>query len=140
MRSPRVDDRSIRCCPERIAALFEYLKPKASQNLLFVSDDDFNEAIRHSLIPLAFLSIAPREFSMHLRPARIGMNIQETLLRGSSFVRTYSMPRGPIAVTCVTYSLDFAQWKCDVLPGSTTTAPGGYASSFSASNSSPNPI
>ena len=29
----------------------------------------------------------------------------------------YSRPSGPIAVTCVTYSPDFAQWKWGVLPG-----------------------
>ena len=46
-------------------------------------------------------------------------------LRGSSFALRYSSPRGPIAVTCVTYSLDFAQWKWGVLAGRMTTAPGG---------------
>ncbi|MGB2668779.1 MAG: hypothetical protein WAK48_32655, partial [Candidatus Acidiferrum sp.] len=49
----------------------------------------------------------------------------ELLFRGSSFALTYSSPSGPIAVTCVTYSPDFAQWKWDVLPGRMTTAPGG---------------
>jgi hypothetical protein len=33
----------------------------------------------------------------------------ELLLRGSSFESMYSRPSGPIAVTCVTYSPDFAQ-------------------------------
>ena len=33
------------------------------------------------------------------------------LFRGSSFGSTYSRPSGPIAVTWVTYSPDFAQWK-----------------------------
>src|SRR5579872_3465444 len=49
----------------------------------------------------------------------------ELLFRVSSFALRYSSPSGPIAVTCVTYSPDFAQWKWDVLPGRTTTAPGG---------------
>ena len=31
----------------------------------------------------------------------------------------------PIAITCVTYSPDFAQWKCQVSPGKTMTLPGG---------------
>lgn len=35
-------------------------------------------------------------------------------VRGSSFGLTYSRPSGPIAVTCVMYSPDFAQWKCEV--------------------------
>jgi len=35
----------------------------------------------------------------------------ELLFRGSSFALRYSSPSGPIAVTCVTYSPDFAQWK-----------------------------
>src|SRR5580658_9290175 len=47
--------------------------------------------------------------------------------RGSSFESRYSRPSGPIAVTCVMYSLDFAQWKWDVSPGRTMTLPGGYA-------------
>jgi hypothetical protein len=42
-----------------------------------------------------------------------------------------------MAVTRVTYSPDFAQWKCHVSPGKTTTLPGGYALSFSVSNRSP---
>ena len=48
-----------------------------------------------------------------------------SLLRGSSFESWYSRPRGPIAETWVTYSPDFAQWKCHVSPGSTMTLPGG---------------
>ena len=32
-----------------------------------------------------------------------------------------------MAVTWVTYSPDFAQWKCQVSPGRTMTLPGGYA-------------
>jgi hypothetical protein len=32
-------------------------------------------------------------------------------LRGSSCASTYSMPSGPIADICVTYSPDLAQWK-----------------------------
>src|SRR6516162_1006453 len=47
------------------------------------------------------------------------------LRRGSSFGSTYSSPRGPIALTCVRYSPDLAQWKWDVSPGRTSTAPGG---------------
>jgi hypothetical protein len=43
-------------------------------------------------------------------------------------------PNGPMAVTWVTYSPDFAQWKWDVFPGRTMTLPGGYASTFSPSN------
>ena len=39
-----------------------------------------------------------------------------------------------MAVTCVTYSPDFAQWKCHVLPGRTTTLPGGCALRSSGSN------
>jgi hypothetical protein len=42
-----------------------------------------------------------------------------------------------MAVTWVTYSPDFAQWKWDVLPGRTMTLPGGYALTLSPSNSSP---
>src|ERR1700674_3778505 len=61
----------------------------------------------------------------------------ELLFRGSSFALRYSSPSGPIAVTCVTYSLDFAQWKWGVLPGRMTTEPGGSASNLLASNSSP---
>src|SRR6516162_5368948 len=34
---------------------------------------------------------------------------------------------GPIAVTCVTYSPDFAKWKWEVLPGSTITLAGGIS-------------
>jgi hypothetical protein len=49
----------------------------------------------------------------------------ELLFRGSSFALRYSSPSGPIAVTCVTYSPDFAQWKWGVLPGRMITAPGG---------------
>ena len=45
-------------------------------------------------------------------------------LRGSSFELMYSIPSGPIAVICVTYSPDFAQWKWDVLPGRMITVPG----------------
>ena len=44
------------------------------------------------------------------------------------FELLYSRPNGPMAVTWVTYSPDFAQWKCQVSPGRTTTLPGGYAS------------
>jgi len=33
------------------------------------------------------------------------------LFLGSSFALRYSSPSGPIAVICVTYSPDFAQWK-----------------------------
>ena len=55
-------------------------------------------------------------------------------LRGSSPGSKYSMPNGPMAVTWVTYSPDFAQWKWDVLPGRTMTLPGGYASTLSPSN------
>jgi carbamate kinase len=62
------------------------------------------------------------------------------LLRGSSSGSRYSRLIGPIAVTCVTYSPDFAQWKCGVPAGRTMTAPGGYACSFPSSNSSPRPI
>jgi len=61
------------------------------------------------------------------RPPRV-------LFRGSSVALMYSSPSGPIAVTCVTYSLDFAQWKWDVLPGRTMTLPGGNASSLSGLN------
>src|SRR3977135_2221995 len=39
----------------------------------------------------------------------------------------YSMLSGPMAVTWVTYSPDFAQWKWGVPPGRTMTAPGGDA-------------
>src|SRR2546430_4876393 len=53
--------------------------------------------------------------------------------RGSSAAFKYSRPRGPMAVTWVTYSPDFAQWKWDVLPGRTMTLPGGYASTLSPS-------
>src|SRR5262249_2826461 len=60
--------------------------------------------------------------------------------RGSSPRSTYSRPSGPIAVTCVTYSPDFAQWKWDVLPGSTITLPGGNACTLSPSNSPPRPM
>jgi len=49
----------------------------------------------------------------------------ELLFRGSSFALRYSSPSGPIAVTCVTYSPDFAQWKWGVSPGRMITAPGG---------------
>jgi hypothetical protein len=42
------------------------------------------------------------------------------------------MPNGPMAVTCVTYSPDFAQWKWDVLPGRMTTLPGGIRLHFIA--------
>src|SRR5271154_195039 len=49
----------------------------------------------------------------------------EFLFRGSSFALRYSSPSGPIAVICVTYSPDFAQWKWCVLPGRMITAPGG---------------
>jgi hypothetical protein len=35
-----------------------------------------------------------------------------------------------MAVTWVTYSPDFAQWKWDVSPGRTITLPGGYATTF----------
>src|ERR1700749_3034478 len=49
----------------------------------------------------------------------------ELLFRGSSFALTYSNPSGPIAVICMTYSPDFAQWKWEVLPGRMTIAPGG---------------
>ncbi len=49
----------------------------------------------------------------------------ELLFRGSSLALRYSSPSGPIAVICVTYSPDFAQWKCGVLPGRMITAPGG---------------
>ena len=55
-------------------------------------------------------------------------------LRGSSPGFKYSRPSGPMAVTWVTYSPDFAQWKWDVLPGRTITLPGGYASTLSPSN------
>jgi hypothetical protein len=48
-----------------------------------------------------------------------------------------SMPKGPVPVTCVTYSPDLAQWKCGVVRGRTTTVPGEYACNFAASNSSP---
>src|SRR5215467_11730826 len=34
---------------------------------------------------------------------------------------------GPIAVTCMTYSPDFAQWKWEVLSGSTITFAGGIS-------------
>ena len=34
----------------------------------------------------------------------------ELLFRGSSFKSLYSSPKGPIAITWVTYSPDFAQW------------------------------
>src|SRR5438034_10957938 len=54
--------------------------------------------------------------------------------RGSSAGSRYSRPSGPMAVTWVTYSPDFAQWKWDVLPGRTMTLPGGYASTLSPSN------
>src|SRR2546429_1196959 len=54
--------------------------------------------------------------------------------RGSSAGSRYSRPNGPMAVTWVTYSPDFAQWKWDVLPGRTMTLPGGYASTLSPSN------
>ena len=46
-------------------------------------------------------------------------------LRGSSFTSRYSIPSGPTPVIWVMYSPDFAQWKCQVSPGRTTTAPGG---------------
>ena len=42
------------------------------------------------------------------------------------------MPSGPMAVTWVMYSPDFAQWKWAVLPGRTMTLPGGYARHFIA--------
>src|SRR5262249_33436217 len=48
-----------------------------------------------------------------------------SVVSGASFALTYSSPSGPIAVTCVTYSPDLAQWKWEVLPGSTITAPAG---------------
>src|SRR5437899_1391206 len=64
----------------------------------------------------------------------------ELPFRGSSFGLTYSRPRGPIAVTCATYSPDLAQWKWDVSPGRTITVPGAYASNFSGSNWSPKPM
>src|SRR6266568_3818266 len=54
--------------------------------------------------------------------------------RGSSAGSRYSRPSGPMAVTWVTYSPDFAQWKWDVLPGRTMTLPAGYASTLSPSN------
>src|SRR5882757_5342445 len=60
----------------------------------------------------------------HERSA-IGASAQLPLFRGSSFESMYSRPSGPIAVTCVTYSPDFAQWKCGVSPGRTTRQPGG---------------
>ena len=44
----------------------------------------------------------------------------------------YSRPNGPMAVICITYSPDFAQWKCHVSPGRTITQPGGYACTFIA--------
>jgi hypothetical protein len=37
------------------------------------------------------------------------LTFQAQLFRGSSFGSRYSSPIGPIAVTCVTYSPDFAQ-------------------------------
>src|ERR1700689_5239953 len=78
----------------------------------------------------------------NLFPESLGLadTSYELLFRGSSFALTYSSPSGPIAVTCVMYSLDFAQWKWDVLPGRTMTLPGGYASSFSGLNCSPRPM
>ena len=57
-----------------------------------------------------------------------------SLFPGSSSALRYSRPSGPIAVTCVMYSLDFAQRKWKVSPGRTTTLPGGYDSSLSWSN------
>jgi len=61
-------------------------------------------------------------------------------LRGSSFKFLHSSPNGPMPVTSVTYSPDFAQWKCQVSPGRTITAPGGYAFTLSPSNFSPRPM
>src|SRR6476646_4366240 len=55
-------------------------------------------------------------------------------LRGSSPGSKYSRPSGPMAVTWVTYSPDFAQWKWDGLPGRTMTLPGGYGSTLSPWN------
>ena len=37
----------------------------------------------------------------------------------------YSSPSGPVAVTCVMYWPDLAQWKWDVSDGRMITAPGG---------------
>ena len=58
-----------------------------------------------------------------------GREVSHVLLaacsRGSSRGFKYSRPNGPTAVTCVTYSPDFAQWKWNVSPGRTTTEPGG---------------
>jgi len=39
--------------------------------------------------------------------------IPEKAFRGSSSELRYSRPSGPIAVTCVMYSPDFAQWPFD---------------------------
>src|ERR1700733_689826 len=69
-----------------------------------------------------------------------GKACYELLFRGSSCASIYSRPSGPIAVTCVTYSPDFAQWKCQVSPGRTMTLPGGYASTLLPLNCSPSPI
>src|ERR1700683_4311781 len=56
------------------------------------------------------------------------------LVRGSLLGSTYSRLIGPTAVTCVTYSPDFAQWKGRVPPGRTTTGPGGEGRRLSFSN------
>jgi hypothetical protein len=45
-----------------------------------------------------------------------------------------------MALTCVMYSPDFAQWKWGWPPGKITTLPGECAVSLFSSNSSPRPM
>jgi len=59
------------------------------------------------------------------RTSWIYLVASEPTRRGSSAESRYSRPSGPMAVTWVTYSPDFAQWKCQVSPGRIITLPGG---------------
>lgn len=63
-----------------------------------------------------------------------------------SDLRTFLVPvhifkaKGPDRRRLCDVLPDFAQWKCAVSPGNTTTLPGGKAVTLAASNLSPRPI
>src|SRR6516225_7577886 len=54
-------------------------------------------------------------------PGNAPLDHAQSCCRGSSAGSKYSRPKGPMADTWVMYSPDFAQWKCQVSPGSTMT-------------------
>ena len=108
--------------------------------LLKYKDSKPQTRIAHFMfyLPNAF-ELERTVLSVQRVPPRFPNPVTNHSFNGSSLILMYSRPIGPIAVTCVTYSPDIAQWKWGVSPGRTRTLPGGYAWSFSASNSSPMP-